>query len=51
MSESDQGLLRLEALVSPIGQELLNRLRRMDVTPETELRVGALLRRDTQRSW
>jgi len=36
----------LEALVAPIGRELLDRLARLEVTPATELRVGALLRRD-----
>ena len=41
-----QTLSQVEALVSPTGQELLDRLARVDVTPETELRVGALLRRD-----
>jgi SAM-dependent methyltransferase len=43
---SAENLSQVEALVSPIGQELLDRLARLDVTPETELRVGALLRRD-----
>jgi SAM-dependent methyltransferase len=43
---SAETLARLEALVTPIGRELLDRLARLEVTPETELRVGALLRRD-----
>lgn len=46
MSGIDQALSELEALVAPIGQELSDRLARVDVTPQTELRVGALLRRD-----
>lgn len=46
MSGPEQVASQLEALVSPIGRELLDRLARLDVTPETELRVGALLRRD-----
>lgn len=46
MSAIDQALSELDALVSPIGQELLDRLVRVEVTPETELRVGALLRRE-----
>lgn len=37
---------QLEEMVSPIGRELLDRLARLEVTPETELRVAALLRRD-----
>jgi SAM-dependent methyltransferase len=46
VSAVDQALEELAALVAPIGQELLDHLARMQVTPETELRVGALLRRD-----
>lgn len=46
MSAINQALSELEALVSPIGQGLLDRLARVEVTPETELRVGALLRRE-----
>lgn len=46
MSGPEQVPSQLEALVSPTGRELLDRLARLDVTPETELRVGALLRRD-----
>ncbi|MFN2478383.1 MAG: class I SAM-dependent methyltransferase [Pseudonocardiaceae bacterium] len=46
MSAIEQAVARLEALVSPIGRELLGRLAQLDVTPQTELRVGALLRRD-----
>ncbi len=46
MSGPEQVASQLEALVSPIGRELLDRLARLDVTLETELRVGALLRRD-----
>lgn len=46
MSAIEAALGELKALVSPIGQELLDRLARMEVTPETELRVGALLRRE-----
>lgn len=46
MNVIDQALGELEALVSPIGQEVLDRLARVEVTPETELRVGALLRRE-----
>lgn len=42
----DQALSHLEALVSPAGQELLDRLAGVEVTQDTELRVGALLRRD-----
>ncbi|MGH3779230.1 MAG: THUMP-like domain-containing protein, partial [Pseudonocardiaceae bacterium] len=37
---------QLQLLVSPIGRELLDRLARLEVTPETELRVGGALRRD-----
>jgi SAM-dependent methyltransferase len=37
---------QLESLATPVGRELLDRLERLEVTPETELRVGALLRRD-----
>lgn len=43
---SAETLSQLEALVAPVGLELLDRLARLDVTPETELRVGAVLRRD-----
>jgi SAM-dependent methyltransferase len=43
---SAETLSQLDALVAPIGQELLDRLARLEVTPEIELRVGALLRRD-----
>ncbi|MDQ3762012.1 MAG: class I SAM-dependent methyltransferase [Actinomycetota bacterium] len=39
-------LSQLAALVSPAGEKLLDRLAREVVTPETELRVGARLRRD-----
>ncbi|MGH3792771.1 MAG: THUMP-like domain-containing protein [Pseudonocardiaceae bacterium] len=46
MSADDQALFQLAALVSPAGQELLNRLAQLEVTPDTELRVGAQLRRD-----
>jgi hypothetical protein len=46
MSGDDQGRSQLEALVSPLGHELLERLAQVDVTAETELRVGALMRRD-----
>ena len=46
MSTIDQALGELAALVSPLGQEVLGRLARVEVTAETELRVGALLRRD-----
>ncbi|MGH3606566.1 MAG: class I SAM-dependent methyltransferase [Pseudonocardiaceae bacterium] len=46
MSGPEQVASQLDALVSPIGRELLDRLARLEVTPETELRVGALLRRD-----
>ncbi|MGH3821458.1 MAG: class I SAM-dependent methyltransferase [Pseudonocardiaceae bacterium] len=46
MSAMDQALGELAALVSPIGQELLDRLARVEVTPQTELRVGAVLRRE-----
>jgi SAM-dependent methyltransferase len=46
MSGTEQAVSRLEALASPIGRELLARLARLDVTPETELRVGSALRRD-----
>jgi hypothetical protein len=46
MNVIDQALGEVEALVSPIGHELLDRLARMEVTPKTELRVGALLRRE-----
>ncbi|HEX5346991.1 MAG TPA: class I SAM-dependent methyltransferase [Pseudonocardiaceae bacterium] len=46
MSGPEQVPSQLEALVSPTGRELLDRLAWLDVTPETELRVGALLRRD-----
>lgn len=47
MNVIDQALGQLvEALVSPIGQEVLDRLARVEVTPETELWVGALLRRE-----
>lgn len=46
MSAIDQALGELEVLVSPIGQELLDRLARLEVTSETELGVGALLRRE-----
>lgn len=46
MSAIEAALGELDALVSPIGQELLDRLARVEVTPETELRVGALLRRE-----
>jgi hypothetical protein len=48
MSAADKALWELEALVSPIGQELLDRLARVALTPETELRAGALLRRKYQ---
>ncbi|MDQ2791527.1 MAG: class I SAM-dependent methyltransferase [Actinomycetota bacterium] len=37
---------QLQLLVSPIGRELLDRLARQEVTPETELRVAGALRRD-----
>jgi len=37
---------QLEALAAPIGRELLDRLAQLEVTPATELRVGARLRRD-----
>lgn len=46
MRDIDQALVRFDALVSPVGQELLARLAQIDVTPETELRVGTLLRRE-----
>ncbi len=46
MSVIDQPLSQLEALVSPLGQELLDRLAQLDPSAETELRVSALLRRD-----
>ena len=46
MGSINRALGELAALVSPIGQELLDRLARMEVTPETELRVGAQLRRE-----
>ncbi|MBV9160945.1 MAG: class I SAM-dependent methyltransferase [Pseudonocardiales bacterium] len=46
MSAMDRARGELEALVSPIGQELLDRLAHVGITPETELRVGALLRRE-----
>ncbi|MGH3692614.1 MAG: THUMP-like domain-containing protein [Pseudonocardiaceae bacterium] len=46
MSVIDQPLSQLEVLVSPIGQELLDRVARLDPRAETELRVAALMRRD-----
>ncbi len=46
MSSADQTVSQLAALASPIGRELLDRLAQLDVMPETELHVGALLRRD-----
>ncbi|MGH3934375.1 MAG: THUMP-like domain-containing protein [Pseudonocardiaceae bacterium] len=46
MSAVDEALSRLAELVTPTGQDLLDRLARLEVTPETELRVAALLRRD-----
>ncbi len=46
MSADAEELATLEALVSPVGCELQDRLAQMNVTPETELRVGVLLRRD-----
>ncbi|MGB6164688.1 MAG: hypothetical protein WBF75_19385, partial [Pseudonocardiaceae bacterium] len=42
----NQALEELAVLVAPRGQEVLDRLARVEVTPETELRVGAVLRRD-----
>lgn len=36
----------MAALVAPVGQEVLDWLAGVEVTPETELRVGALLRRE-----
>jgi SAM-dependent methyltransferase len=42
----NQALEELAVLVAPLGQEVLDRLARMQVTAETELRVGALLRRE-----
>ncbi len=41
-----QAMSQLQLLVSPIGRELLDRLARQEVTPETELRVAGALRRD-----
>jgi SAM-dependent methyltransferase len=46
MSSADQTVSQLAALASPIGRQLLDRLAQLDVMPETELHVGALLRRD-----
>ena len=46
MSGIDKALGELEALVSPIGQELLDRLARVEITPETELQVSVSLRRE-----
>jgi hypothetical protein len=40
------GIERLDALLSPSGQELLARLAEERPTPETELRLAATLRRD-----
>jgi hypothetical protein len=37
---------QLDALLAPAGQELLDRLAGLDVTPATELAVGTRLRRD-----
>ncbi len=42
----DHALEELAALVAPLGREVLDRLARVEVTAETELRVSALLRRD-----
>jgi SAM-dependent methyltransferase len=42
----DHSLSQLEGLISPHGEELLNRLAREVVTPATELRVSARLRSD-----
>jgi SAM-dependent methyltransferase len=44
MTEDDQARSQLVALVSPRGQELLERLARLEITVGTELRIGALLR-------
>ncbi|HEY1915296.1 MAG TPA: class I SAM-dependent methyltransferase [Streptosporangiaceae bacterium] len=41
---TDDGVARLEALLSPQGRELLDRLGRETVTPDTALRIGTLLR-------
>ncbi|MGB6164957.1 MAG: hypothetical protein WCF33_09820, partial [Pseudonocardiaceae bacterium] len=46
MSAVEQALEELAALVAPRGQEVLDRLARVEVTAETELRVGAVLRRE-----
>ncbi|MGH3157223.1 MAG: class I SAM-dependent methyltransferase [Streptosporangiaceae bacterium] len=44
MSDGQDAVARLDALLTPLGHELLDRLKREDVTPETTLRVATLLR-------
>src|SRR5580658_9092086 len=44
MSDGQDAVARLDALLAPLGRELLDRLEREDVTPETALRVGTRLR-------
>ncbi|HET8524017.1 MAG TPA: hypothetical protein VFL82_12325 [Thermomicrobiales bacterium] len=45
MDERQEELKRLSLLLSPAGQELLDRLRTTEVTRDTELRVATALRR------
>jgi len=46
MNGPEPAISQLQLLASPIGRELLDRLARLEVTSETELRVGDVLRRD-----
>jgi SAM-dependent methyltransferase len=43
-ADGQDAVARLDALLTPRGQELLDRLKREDVTQETALRVATLLR-------
>jgi predicted RNA methylase len=46
VNSTEHSLAVLAALVSPAGAQLLDRLSREELTPETELEIGTRLRRD-----